>query len=93
MPTLDNINATLLQHTNVNIWKNFYSVINWFENIKNKSSKSFNIFDLFNFYPSISEDLLYKAVSFASHLANIPTERLEIILHSKKSILLSNSEK
>jgi len=70
----------------------FHSVINWFENIRNKSSKSFITFDICNFYPSITEHLLSKALSFASHFASIPTEHQEIILHSKKSILISNGE-
>jgi len=49
------INAKLLQRINVNIWKNSYSVINCFQNIKNKNNKSYFItFDICNFYPSIT---------------------------------------
>jgi len=36
--------------------------------------------------------LFYKALSFSSHFVNIPTEHQGIILHSKKSILISNGE-
>jgi len=87
------INAKLLQRINVNIWKNSYSVINCFQNIKNKNNKSYFItFDICNFYPSITEDFLCKALSSASHFTNIPTEHEGIILHSKKSILMSNGE-
>jgi len=84
--------AKLLQDINVNIWKNSYAVKNWFQNIKNKNNKPFITFDICDFYPSITEDLLCKALSCASHFTNIPTEHQEIILHSKKSILISNGE-
>lgn len=52
--------------TNLNQWKNTYSVIKWHKNISNKSSHSFICFDIIDFYPSITEDLLTKALVFAS---------------------------
>ena len=40
------------------------------------------------FYPSISQDLLNKALDFASNYDNITTEERNIIIHAKNSILI-----
>ena len=56
--TLDNINSQIRKRTEVNQWKNSLSVIYWFNNIKNKPRHSFLTFDIAEFYPSITEELL-----------------------------------
>ena len=43
--------------------------------------------DIVNFYPSISEDLLRRAVSWAKTLTTISDEDIEIIFASKESVL------
>ena len=48
-------------------------------------------FDIENFYPSISEDLLKKAVSWAGTLVTISEEDKEIIFACKESILYSGN--
>ena len=50
---LQSINSNILIHTNLNQWKNTNSVISWFKNLPNKSSRSFICFDIVDFYPSI----------------------------------------
>ena len=40
------------------------------------------------FYPSISQDLLNKALDFVSNYDNITTEERNIIIHAKNSILI-----
>ena len=42
--------------------RNSDSVIEWFKNINNKSSHSFINFDVVDFYPSITDELLNKAL-------------------------------
>jgi hypothetical protein len=59
---LDSINDTIRTVTKVNQWKNSLSVIEWFKNIPNKSSHAFVSSDIVEFYPSISEELLDKAI-------------------------------
>ena len=54
---LDEINRCLLQHTEVNQWKNTHAVIEWFEKIGGKRRCSFMQFDIESFYPSISSEL------------------------------------
>ena len=46
----------------VNQWRDNDSVIAWFENIKNKNKCIFMQHDIVEFYPSISEDLLKRAI-------------------------------
>ena len=51
---------------------------------------SFLKFDIADFYPSITEDLLRKAVEFARRHTNISNEEREIIWHARKSLLFGN---
>ena len=45
-----------------------------------------------DFYPSIKETLLIKAINFAEKLVNITNEDKVIIKHARKSLLYNNSE-
>ena len=53
-----NIYIYVLQHLNVNQWKNSTSFIKWFSELDNKNDCIFIKFDIREFYPSISEDIL-----------------------------------
>ena len=55
------------------------NIIEWFSNIEQKSRHSFISFDIVDFYPSISENLLDQALSWASSLAEISHEDISII--------------
>ena len=44
-------------------------------------------FDVCNFYPPISEDLLLKALNYASRFTTITQQDRQIITHTKKSLL------
>ena len=46
-------------------------------------------FDIVEFYPSISEDLLHRAILFAKGYITITDEEVDIIQHSRKSLLFS----
>ena len=48
--------------TQMNQLRNTKSVIEWFKTIKNKSKSSFIKFDIVEFYPSVSKELLSKAI-------------------------------
>ena len=43
------------------------------------------------FYPSIGEDLFLKAISFAKEYTTIERETIDLILHSRKSLLFDSS--
>ena len=64
---------------NVNQWRNTQNIIEWFGNIKEKISHFFISFDIVDFYPSISENLLDQALSWASDLTDISDEDISII--------------
>ena len=63
---LDNINMKLFQATKINQWKNTISTIKWFNSLKNKHLMKLVMFDIKDFYPSITQDLLNKALNFSS---------------------------
>ena len=42
------------------------------------------------FYPSISEDLLKKAINYARTFVDISNDKEETIMHCRKSLLLNN---
>ena len=60
-----------------------------FYNVDNHHRKSFICFDVCNFYPSISEELLNRAITFASYYDNITDEEKDIIIQTKKSMLFN----
>ena len=84
---LDKINTRVITATKTNQWKNTASVIKWFNNIDNKEKHSFICFDIVEFYPSISEELLNKALDFASSHTRITEEERNIIIQAKNSLL------
>ena len=49
-------------------------------------------FDVVNFYPSISHDLLSKALKFANAFTGITDEEKEIIFYAKQSLLFDNGK-
>ena len=67
-------------------------MIEWFKAIENKKHHNFICFDIVEFYPSISQDLLNKALDFASAYDNITNDERNIIIHAKKSVLIHKQE-
>ena len=87
---LDRLNTKLRSILNVNQWRNTQNVIEWFGSIEEKTRHSFISFDIVDFYPSISENLLDQALSWASNLADISDEDISIIKHARKSLLFNH---
>lgn len=86
---LQRINAKVVAAAELNQWKNSNAVIDWFKAIPNKPSHSFVTFDVVDFYPSISEELLSKALSFAEQHDQITDDEKHIIFQTKKSLLFN----
>ena len=78
---LELINSKIREKIQVNQWCNTKSVIEWFKAIKNKSKSSFIKFDIVEFYPSITKELLSKAIEYA----------LKTIYHARKSLLFDKN--
>ena len=89
---LSRVVTSLRKKTNFNQWKNSFSVIDWFNNLQEKSKLTFLQFDIVEFYPSISENLLKEALKWAENLVAISCEKCNLILKTKKSILFHNGQ-
>ena len=75
-----------------NQWKNSKSAIDWFNDLQNKKGLSFIQFDIVEFYPSITEDILKQALEFAKGFVKITSQEIDIILKTKKSLLFTNGQ-
>ena len=89
---LDNINHTIRSKKHLNQWRNSSTVISWFQNIPDKTNCKFLKFDIVDFYPSITEILLSAAISFAKLFTQIDDDAVQIIEHSRKSLLFNKEE-
>ena len=54
-----------------NQWRNTPQVISWFKNLKHKENQRLIKFDITDFYPLISEDILSGAISYAKTMITI----------------------
>ena len=70
-----------------NQWKNSMDTIDWFRKIKDKKRSTFVQFDIIEFYPSITKELLVRSLNHAREYTDITEEKIEIILASRKSVL------
>ena len=68
------------------------SVIDWFSAIQDKNQCTFLVFDIVDFYPSISESLLALSLDYARQFTTVSDEDEEIILHSRKTFLFNDNE-
>ena len=69
---LSNIMSEVKEKTGVNQWRNTSTVIvDWFKSLVNRSKLKFIKFDIAQFYPSISEEVLDKAINYAKRYTNI----------------------
>ena len=73
-------------------WHKSEDTIEWFKNLKYKRTSFFVQFDIVEFYPSITKELLSKALTFAKRFTNIPEEHEKIILHARKSLLFTQKD-
>ena len=88
----ERINNKILSAAGVMQWRNSDSVVEWFKNIDNKSSHSFINFDVVGFHPSITDELLNKAITFASEYDQIAAKNRRIIIRAKNSLPFSETE-
>ena len=58
----------------------------------NKDISSFIKFDIVDFYPSISKDLLINTINFAKSITSIDGKIIKSILHAQKSLLFNKNK-
>ena len=68
---MEEINKNLRRTINVKQWCNKQEVISWLKGIKNTKKSSFTKFDIVDFYPSISKNLLTNAIKFGITITSI----------------------
>ena len=89
---LENINRKIRQVTKSNQWQSTKSAIKWFTEIDRKMECTFIIFDIADFYPSITKELLLKALNYARKFVTITEEDVNIIMHARKSLLYNDNQ-
>ena len=87
---LDNIYSTVRKSTKFQQWSSTSAVITWFNNLPNKQRCKFLTFDVVDFYPSISEKLLFNSINYAKQFTVIDDHTINIIFHCRKSLLFSS---
>ena len=68
------------------------STIKWFNSLKDKHLMKFVLFDIKDFSPSITQDLLNKALNFAGEYIYISERDTDVTNHTRKSLLLDGSD-
>ena len=89
---LDKINHQLRNSLRINQWKDTSEVTEWFLKIPDKNRYKFAIFDIKDFYQSISEKLLTNALNFAMEITDISREDIQIMYHARKSLSFCNEK-
>ena len=92
---LENINKEIRESTGLQQWRSTTDVINWFKNCttNKRTQQKFLQMDIVEFYPSISENLLDKAITFAKKISNVNSEMIQIIKHARQSFLFNKNER
>ena len=67
-------------------------MVEWFEQIERKTDCTFICFDIAEFYPSISEELLKKALEWAKTHTAITAQEEKVISNARKSLLFSGGK-
>ena len=89
---VENINKTVKEKLYCNQRRNTSNIIDWFQNIIDKGNCIFIQFDIEEFYPSITKHLLLKAIEHAKLYTSITQQKLDIIVHARKSLLFNKSK-
>ena len=89
---LDRMVSAVRVATEINLWRSTGSVIDWFKGINDKSRHTFVCFDVVQYYPSIGEMLLIKALDFAATYTVIADEERNIVMHARKSVIFKDGQ-
>ena len=86
---LQEINKEIREREKLKQWQSTKAVLEWFRDIEYKNSKNFLQLDVVEFYPSISEKLLDKALEYARTITHIPEKNIQIIKHARRALLFN----
>ena len=90
------INSTCREAAGVNLWKSTQDVLSWFTQVHAnnpiKRKGRFVQFDICEFYPSISEELLRSSLDYAKTYTSINEEEIDLVMACRRSVLFSNGK-
>ena len=89
---LSKINQKVREKTKLKQWICTSDAIEWFQKIDNKREKELIVCDIEAFYPSITRELLDKAITFAEQFTLVSGAEREAILHSRKTVLIDGED-
>ena len=89
---LDTINKNTVGSTEINQRKNTSNLLDWYANYTDKNKASFVQFDIENFYPSITSDLLYNSIQFANEATTVADNDIHNIMQSRKTLLFNEKK-
>ena len=90
---LDRINAKIKAKNKLNQWTSTADVLTWFTELPDKGSLTFVIFDIVDFYPSISLELLSACLNWAKKFTKINEIEIDTIMHARRTLLYDNNRK
>ena len=89
---VDKINQDIRAKTDLYQWRSTKDVITCFDSLESKKGSKFTKFDIVEFYPSISETPTQKAINFAKNFTKVDEDKVNLILHCRKSLLFDQSD-
>ena len=89
---LEKVVSDVSKSLQFNQWRNTDTVVKWFKTIPHKKRSKFIKFDIADFYPSITEALLDKAINFAKQHTEINDDQIKIIKHARKCFLVNKNQ-
>ena len=91
---LQKINLKLLEKTELNLCRSTNQVLDWYRNLVMKTDDKLNflVFDIVDYYPSISPKLLDEALNFAKLSCEISEQDIEIIKEARKTFLICEGQ-
>ena len=84
---VEKLNSKLRSKTKLHQWLNTDATLAWYRRLENKSSLSFIVCDICDYYPSITSDLLDEALNWAAGWCPISQDDRELFHHTKNSLL------
>ena len=90
--TLDYINTNLKDKLQLNQWKNTKAITNWFTAITKKNNTAFIRFNITEYYPSITEYTLDRALEIAAQNVAVSQVDIRIIKHCCKSLVFYDNK-
>ena len=88
----EKINCDIFEKLQFNQWCNTDVVLKWFNNITDKSNRTFFQFEIKELYPSVTENISHQTLRFVKQHTNIDKNDLRIINDCLKLLLFIDNK-